>query len=127
MEQMTPPPSPPTDPNFGAAADDFKRGGWIVSLLGGAGMLARMLLEDEDHKAIFYVRRIIAGSIVGVLAYFTLHGIEMDGLKKSLIMCTAGAFAPEIFEHLRKKYKAGFDDENEKKSRSRNSFRRNRK
>lgn len=127
MEPMTPPPAPPTDPNFGAAAEDFKRGGWIVSLLGGAGMLARMLLSDEEHKVVFYVRRIIAGSIVGVLAYFTLHGIEMDGLKKSLIMCTAGAFAPEIFEYLRKKYAKGFDDETEKKDRNRHGSRRNRK
>lgn len=91
-------------------------------------MLARMLLSDEHHKVVYYVRRIIAGSIVGVLAYFTLHGVEMNGLKKSLIMCTAGAFAPEIFEYLRKKYAKGFDDdENQKKDRTRNSSRRYRK
>ena len=127
MEQMTPTPlPPPPDPDFGAAAEDFRRGGWIVSLLGGAGMLARMLISDETHKIIYWVRRIIAAAIVGVICYFALWGANIDGLKKSIIMCTAGTFAPEIMEYLRLKYSKGmFDNEKETKKstkkRARNS------
>lgn len=124
---MSPTPlPPPPDPDFAAAADDFRRGGWIVSLLGGAGMLARMLISDESHPIVYWIRRIIAAAIVGVICYFALWGTSMDGMKKSIIMCTAGAFAPEVMEFFRKKYSKGlFDNEKEtkhrKKKRTRNS------
>ena len=110
---MTPPPIPPTDPDFARAADDFKRGGWVVSLLGGAGMLARMLLTDGEHPLIYWLRKIIAGAIVGVIVYFALHGTEMSGLHKSVIMSTAGAGSPELMEWIRKKFSKGLTNEKE--------------
>lgn len=105
-----------TDPDFAAAAQDFKRGGWVVSLLGGAGMLARMLLTDESHPAIYYLRKVIAGAIVGVIVYFALYGTDISGLNKSMIMSTAGAGAPEIMENIRKRFAKGITDEKETKA-----------
>ena len=105
-----------TDPDFASAAQDFKRGGWVVSLLGGAGMLARMLLTDESHPVIYYLRKIIAGSIVGIMAYFALYGTDISGLHKSVIMSTAGAGAPEIMENIRKRFAKGLKDEKENKT-----------
>lgn len=107
-----------SDPSLIEAAEDFKRGGWVISLLGGAGVLARMLLSDKPHPVLFWIRRFIAGAIVGVLAYFILWGVEMDGLKKSIIMTTAGAFSPELFEYIRCKIK---DLKNEKINKKINS------
>lgn len=107
----------PTDPDFGASLDDFKRGGWIVSVLGGAGMLARLLLDDEHHPVMFYVRRILAGSIVGVVCYFALHGQDIDGIKKAIIMATSGAFSPELIEQLRKRYSKGLNEKPYRKKR----------
>lgn len=98
------PPNPPTDPNFGAALDDFKRGGWIVSILGGAGMIARLLLDDEHHPVRFWIARVIAGTIVGIICYFALWGTEMSGIYKSVIMSTAGAGAPELMRYVKAKY-----------------------
>ena len=120
MKKMTPP-AATNEPDFVAAAEDFKKGGWIVSLLGGAGMLARMLLDDESHPLIFWIRRIIAGAIVGVLAYFALWSADIDGLKKSIIMTTAGAGSPELMEWLRKKYKGGLDEKEKKTTTRRRS------
>lgn len=94
----------PSDPNFGAALDDFKRGGWIVSILGGAGMLARLLLDDEQHPVRFWIARIVAGSIVGVVCYFALWGTDISGIYKSIIMSTAGAGAPELMRYMKAKY-----------------------
>ncbi len=105
-----------TDPDFAAAAQDFKRGGWVVSLLGGAGMLARMLLNDESHPVIYYLRKIIAGAIVGVIIYFALYGTSISGLQKSIIMSTAGAGAPEIMENIRKRFSKGITNEKENKA-----------
>lgn len=86
------------DPDFGQAAADFKRGGWIVALLGAAGMLARMILTNEDQPAVVWVKRVVAGGIVGVIMYFALHGTSIDPLYKSIILSTSGAIAPELFE-----------------------------
>lgn len=119
MNPMTPPPPPPTDPDFARAAEDFKRGGWIVSLLGGAGMLARMLLTDESHPLIFWIRKIIAGAIVGIIVYFALHGTELSGLHKSVIMSTAGAGSPELMEYIRKRFSKGLTNEKETSSKKR--------
>ena len=107
---------PTTDPDFASAANDFKRGGWVVSLLGGAGMLARMLLTDESHPIIFWIRKAIAGAIVGVMVYFALHGVDMSGLHKSIIMSTAGAGSPEIMENIRKRFAKGLTNEKETKT-----------
>jgi hypothetical protein len=59
-------------PDYEAAMQDFKRGGWITALFGGAGMLARLLVTDEAHPAIWWTRRILASVIIGVLSYFAV-------------------------------------------------------
>jgi hypothetical protein len=114
---MSPPPPPsPPDPDFARAAEDFKRGGWIVSLLGGAGMLARMLIDDETHPVLYWVKKIVAGAIVGVITYFALYGTELSGLHKSIIMSTAGAGSPELMQWIKKKFSKGLTDEKETKT-----------
>lgn len=99
---MTPPPTPPTDHNFVQAAEEFKRGGWIMSLLGGAGMLARMLINNEHHPLIFWIRKFTAGAIVGVIVYFSLHGTTLSDLHKSIIMSNAGICCPELIGWIKR-------------------------
>jgi len=89
-----------SSPDFQAAADDFKRGGWIVSLLGGAGMLARMLITDQTSPVIIWVRKILAAGIIGVIVYFALHGVDMSGIYKALIMSFSGMASPEVVEFI---------------------------
>lgn len=111
----------PSDNEFAVALEDFKSGGWIVSVLGGAGMLARLLLDDEEHKVMFWIRRIIAGSIVGVLCYFAiaLSDAEITGIKKAFLLSTAGAFSPELMEWALSKYKSKAKHGKSKKNRKR--------
>jgi len=97
-------PTPPNNPDdYVQAISDFKKGGWIVAVLGGIGVLIRWLLSDEHHGKIFWIRRTIAGTLVGIMAYFALYQVEMDGIYKSVILSTSGAFSPELFEFARKK------------------------
>lgn len=112
---------PPSDNEFAVALDDFRGGGWIVSVLGGAGMLARLLLDDEEHPYMFWVRRVIAGAIVGVICYFgiALSEAEITGLKKAFILSTAGAFSPELMEWALSKYKSQLGNGKNKKNRKR--------
>ena len=101
---MTPPPNNPDD--YAQALVEFKKGGWIVALLGGLGVLVRWLLSEEDHGPTYWIRRIVAGSLVGFVAYFALYSVEMDGVYKSIILSTSGAFSPELFEYARQKLNA---------------------
>jgi hypothetical protein len=86
--------------DFQSALADFKQGGWLIAILGAAGMAARMLLTDRNSTLIQWIRRITAGAIVGVLAFFATHGSELSPFYKSIICSTAGAIAPEAFEFL---------------------------
>jgi hypothetical protein len=95
---MTPP-----DPDFAQAAADFKRGGWIVSLLGLAGAMIRMLLSDERTKWVCWVKNGIAGGLTGVLVYFALHGSEIDPLYKSVLLSSSGAVSPLLFQFIDEK------------------------
>lgn len=88
----------PPDPDLTRAAADFKSGGWLVALLGALGMAARMILTDERQPVVVWVKKIVAGGIVGVLMYFALHGSSIDPLYKSILFSISGAIAPDIFE-----------------------------
>lgn len=88
----------PPDPDLTRAAADFKSGGWLVALLGALGMTARMILTDERQPVVVWVKKIVAGGIVGVLMYFALHGSSIDPLYKSILFSISGAIAPDIFE-----------------------------
>ena len=88
----------PIDPNIVDTAQEFKRGGWIVALLGGLGAVARFLVSEERFKAIVLIRKGIAGCIIGTMVYFAINGIPMDGMYKSMIYAFSGALASDILE-----------------------------
>jgi hypothetical protein len=84
-------------------AEEFKKTGWLFAILGGLGMLARLILTDEKYNSIRWVRMVIAGSIVGVICYFSIYRMDIDPFYKSVLSCVSGSFAPEMFEWMRKK------------------------
>ena len=89
-----------SDPDWARAADEFRKGGWIVALLGAAGALAHMFFSGKRYRWCEWVKRGVAGGLVGVIMYFALHGTSIDPLYKSVILSTCGALAPSIFENL---------------------------
>lgn len=94
-----------SDPDLAAAAVDFKRGGWITALFGLAGGLVRLLITDEAHPAIWWTRRLLASTIIGVLSYFALWGTDIPGIYKSVIMTTSGMACPELVDLIIKRYR----------------------
>jgi len=108
-----------TDPDLAGAMQDFKKGGWVVSLFGGAGMLARMLLTDKASPIMVWIRRTIAGSIIGVLAYFAVWGQDISGIYKAIILSVSGAIAPELLEHFILRAKGANQDVKRKTKRKR--------
>lgn len=95
----------PTDPDLANALQDFKKGGWVIALLGAMGMFARLILTEEKYSFCVWLRKIIAGGIVGVLAYFALYGTSIDPLYKSVIYSISGSLAPELWDYLKNKLK----------------------
>jgi len=84
-----------------AIVDEFKRGGWVMGVLGALGMLARLILTNEKFILFIWIRKGIAGGIVGVLMYLSLYGLDMSPMYKSVLCSMSGSFAPEIFESIR--------------------------
>lgn len=96
------------DPDLTTAIESFRKGGWIVALLGSLGILARLLLAKTKPTLVEVIKKTTAGGIVGVIAYFALHGTDIDPLYKSVIYATAGAFAPEFFNLVLNKITSAF-------------------
>lgn len=94
-----------SDPDLIGAIQDFKKGGWVIMLLGGLGMLARLILTEEKYSFIVWLRKIIAGGIVGVLCYFALYGADIAPIYKSVIYSISGSLAPEMWDFVKRKFK----------------------
>lgn len=93
----------PDDQSLALLAEEFKKGGWIMAILGGLGMLARLILTNERYSFFIWLRKVIAGGIVGVLAYFAMYGMDVAEIYKSVACSICGSLAPELFEFLRKR------------------------
>lgn len=94
----------PVDPSIIETAEDFKKGGWIVAVLGALGAVARLIITEEKWQAIIWIRKALAGAIVGTLIYFAINSAPIDSLYKGIIYASCGALAPDIFEWIKRKF-----------------------
>lgn len=92
----------PPDPNITKTVEDLKDGGWIVAVLGALGAFCRLLISDESHHWLVWMRRIVAGAVIGVLGYFAVHGL-VPPLYEAVIYSVSGAFSVELVEVVRKR------------------------
>jgi hypothetical protein len=84
-------------------AQEFKKGGWIVAVLGALGAVARLIITEQRFKAIIWIRKALAGAIVGTLVYFAVNPANLDPLYKGIIYASSGALAPDLFEWAKSK------------------------
>lgn len=82
--------------------DDLKDSGWLMAALGAMGALLRLLISDEEHDWVVWVRRIMAGAIIGIIAYFAVHGL-VPPIYEAVIYSVCGTFAPEVVEVMRRR------------------------
>jgi hypothetical protein len=94
----------PLDPTLLETAEEFKKGGWVVAVLGALGAFARLVISEEKWQAIIWIRKMIAGAIVGTLCYFALNSSSIDPLFKSILYASAGSLAPDIFAWIKRKF-----------------------
>ena len=99
--------------NFQAAVLAFKSGGWIVSLIGAAAMVGRLLVDEAaDASWQRSLRHVIAAAIFAVIAYFVTFQWELSALNKAIVQGLCGAVAPELVDWLSTtiRKKLGFKD-----------------
>lgn len=106
---MSPPPPPsPTNPeDYQAIVKDSL----IASVLGGGGMVARMLLSTEPLTFGWIVRRLVAASIIGIFAGFALQEHVSSLVMRFACIGLAGAAANEIMEGAIKWVKGKINNE----------------
>ena len=82
----------------------FLNGGWVVLLIGAAGMIARLVTSNtpEETSASNVVKNIMAAMITSLLAWFILEQFEIGSLYKALIYGLGGLNSPEILSGILK-------------------------
>ena len=82
----------------------FLNGGWVVLLIGAAGMIARLVTSNspEETSAGSVIKNIMAAMITSLLAWFILEQFEINSLYKALIYGLGGLNSPEILSGILK-------------------------
>jgi len=111
--------------NFQGAILAFKKGGWIVSLIGAAAMVGRLLIDDAaDANWRRSFKHIVAAALFAIIAFFVTYQWEMSAINKAIIQGLTGALAPELVDWITAtiKQKLGIQDKKRKgKSRRKRS------
>jgi len=111
--------------NFQGAILAFKKGGWIVSLIGAAAMVGRLLIDDAaDANWRRSCKHVVAAALFAIIAFFVTYQWEMSAINKAIIQGLTGALAPELVDWITAmiKQKLGIQDKKRKgKSRRKRS------
>ena len=80
----------------------FLNGGWVVLLIGGAGMIARLITSknEEDKTLSQVVRNISASMITSLIAWFILEQFTIGAMYKALAYGLVGLNSPEILSGI---------------------------
>lgn len=92
--------SPQNEPSFASALDEFRRGGWIVAVLGAMGVIVRFVFTNQKYRFLVLGRMAFAGSCMGCITFFALYGSGIPQLYYSILCSCSGAMAPQLLEAL---------------------------
>ena len=79
---------------------EFLAGGWLVAVIGAAGMIARLLSNDKKMAIKEQVRKVVTAAICSVVAWFLLENVDLSSLTKAIIYGVTGVISPEILQGL---------------------------
>jgi hypothetical protein len=81
---------------------NFLDGGWVVLLIGAAGMVARLVTTNEQQSASDIVKKMISSMIASLIAWFVMEQFEMDSMYKAVAYGLVGLNSPEIINGVLK-------------------------
>jgi hypothetical protein len=79
---------------------EFLAGGWLVAVIGAAGMVARLLSDDKKMALREQIRKVVTAAICSVIAWFLLENVDLSSLTKAIIYGVTGVISPEILQGL---------------------------
>jgi predicted MFS family arabinose efflux permease len=76
----------------------FLSGGWIVLLIGAAGMVARLATSKnpEDKTPAQIISNIIASMVASLIAWFIMEQFEVASMYKAVAYGLVGLNSPEL-------------------------------
>ena len=80
----------------------FLDGGWVVLLIGAAGMVARLVTTNENQTTADVIRKMISSMIASLIAYFIMEQFEVDPMYKAIAYGLVGLNSPEIINGVLK-------------------------
>ena len=80
----------------------FIKGGWIVTLIGAAGMIARLVVSEEESNTSSVLKNILAAMIASSIAWFILEQFEINSMFKALAYGLVGLNSPELLKGITK-------------------------
>ncbi|MEY4571000.1 MAG: hypothetical protein RLZ10_193, partial [Bacteroidota bacterium] len=79
----------------------FLESGWMVSIIGAAGMLARLISNPlKKGNWTDYLRKIIVASITSTIAWFIVEQMDISSITKAITYGVVGVVSPEIIDAL---------------------------
>jgi hypothetical protein len=75
---------------------EFISGGWIIPLIGAAGMFARLMASNDKIGILDHIKKILAAAIASTIAWFILEQTDISSLYKAITYGIVGVISPEI-------------------------------
>jgi hypothetical protein len=79
---------------------DFLEGGWIIMMIGGSAMLARLLASNTAITILEHFKKIISAAIASGIAWFILKDVQGWELYKAIAYGIVGVISPEIIDGI---------------------------
>ena len=81
---------------------NFLNGGWVVLLIGAAGMVARLVTTNEEQSGSDIVKKMISSMIASLISWFVMEQFEMNSMYKAVAYGLVGLNSPEIINGVLK-------------------------
>ena len=79
---------------------EFLNGGWIIPLVGAAGMLARLLSAKKEYTLLEQLKNITSAALAATIAWFILEQTDIPSLYKAITYGIIGVVSPEIINGI---------------------------
>lgn len=79
---------------------EFINGGWLIPMVGAAGMLARLISTDKEFDLLQQFKKILIAAICSTIAWFLLEQTAISSLYKAMSYGIIGVVSPEIIGGL---------------------------
>lgn len=79
---------------------EFMDGGWVIPIIGAAGMIARMLNSKVGYCWKEFAKNVSSAAILSMILWFILHDAPISDLVKAVSYGVVGVISPEIINGL---------------------------